>query len=291
MRQCSIRSTHWSVRPELRTPQAATATPVRVLRASTGKTGMALREESSNLRNTHRATLTATQADVADQPEGPQCNATLGCEKRNADGREVVQCNADARSGATHNPSCEPCCGRNTIAPSSSICAVQLGGRRVACLRITHSVHSRTVEGAHPLTRSRSGHVNPVVRSSANHCCGCAGCRRRDPSDCRTCRVSPRRLSQLRSRPSAPPARHTPVTSSRARTACGGQAARTAFAVTGPPASSLLPSPRLTTGVVAADRAMSRVRSRPMPSRPRSGSGRAPGVSERVTTPVELLTG
>jgi hypothetical protein len=55
--------------------------PVRILRASTGKTGISPRQESPNLRNTHRATPTATPADVADQPEEWQCNA--GVRKRN----------------------------------------------------------------------------------------------------------------------------------------------------------------------------------------------------------------
>ena len=151
--------------PELRTP-GRRRRPVRILRGLSGKARISPPQESPNLRNTQRATPTATPADVADQPEGSQCNASLGCDKRNTDGHEVVQRNAGARPDATHNRSCEPGSRRNTTAPSSSTCAVQPGGRRVA-YHADDSFSSPENGGGGTSRHSIPGQVDPVARSSA----------------------------------------------------------------------------------------------------------------------------
>jgi hypothetical protein len=94
MRQRSIRSTHWSGHPDH--PREG-GDGQFVLRGLTGKTTRPnrtnLAPQESPESPQYPATLTATQADVADQPEGWQCNA--GVRKRNADGtRCATQRNA-----------------------------------------------------------------------------------------------------------------------------------------------------------------------------------------------------
>lgn len=173
MRQRSIRSTHWSGHPDHPREGGDGQFVLRVLTGKTtrpNRTNLAPQESPESPQ--HSATLTATQTDVADQPEGWQCNA--GVRKRNADGtRCETQRNATPDSDATNNRSCGPRSRHNTIATSTSICGLQLGGRHVACrTRMTHPVHSRKVRGTSrhsiPKRASRSGgeiQCEPLVPS------------------------------------------------------------------------------------------------------------------------------
>ncbi|MHA4854763.1 hypothetical protein L1080_035360 [Rhodococcus sp. MSC1_016] len=134
--------------PELRTPpQASTASPYSPRLDWEGRN---LTHKKPRIPATlKRATLTATLADVADQREGSQCNATLGCGNATPTAARCAT-QRGARSDATHNRSVNRVADATPLHRRRASAHCSRADAALHAMRMTHSAHTRTVEGAHP---------------------------------------------------------------------------------------------------------------------------------------------
>jgi hypothetical protein len=133
MRQRSIRSTHWSGHPD-HPPPATRRRPARTLRGTTRETTQPTERSAPHPAKyeppQHPAPLTATQPDVALQPDEVR-NTTPG--GGNATPTSTRFATPAPDSDATDSRTCGPQCGCNTITTSAIICALQ-GGRAPRCM-------------------------------------------------------------------------------------------------------------------------------------------------------------
>lgn len=287
MRQCSIRSTHWSGHPERRTPpQAATASscsprldwedpeshPTRSPESPQHPSSDSDRNAGRRCRPTRRVAMQRWGADTQ-RRRHQVCTATRTRVRMQ---RTVGRVNRVADATPLQRRRAPAHCNQADAA--------------LHAMRMTQVVHTRKVEAAHPVTRSESGQVDPVARSSAKTVAALAPGVGDDP----VAPESPRRPDLSRFTSTLP--------ANAASSVSTGGAAHSGHQFKSPDGMRSAGSPyglrrrrythfvltavaALDDGVTAVDRAISRVRSRQMPLRPHSGSGRAPGrISARVDT-------